>query len=94
MSKPPLGKIIDRLEKDGWVTRKPDPLDRRVNRVFLTEKVYPLIQPLEHIVLEIGESAMIGFSAQDRTTLHLLLKRVHKNLTDTISFGSADDAAE
>ena len=94
MSKPPLGKIIDRLEKDGWVARKADPKDRRANRVFLTDKVYPLIKPLERIVLEIGESAMIGFSANDRTTLHLLLERVHKNLTDTISNGSTDNVAE
>jgi MarR family transcriptional regulator, organic hydroperoxide resistance regulator len=29
--------LIDRMEANGWVTRKPDPEDRRVNRLFLTE---------------------------------------------------------
>ena len=30
--------MIDRMEANGWVERKPDPLDRRVNRLFLTRR--------------------------------------------------------
>ncbi len=87
MAKPPLGKIVDRLQEDGWVTRTEDPTDRRAKRVFLTDKVYPLIEPLERIVLEIGETATAGFSARDRKALTVLLERVHANLTDAINDG-------
>ena len=78
---------MDRLQEDGWVTRKEDPTDRRAKRVFLTDKVYPLIEPLERIVLEIGETATAGFSARDRKALTVLLERVHANLTDAINDG-------
>jgi MarR family transcriptional regulator for hemolysin len=33
-----LGALIDRLETAGFVTRKTDPVDRRVKRVFLTKQ--------------------------------------------------------
>jgi DNA-binding MarR family transcriptional regulator len=29
--------LIDRVEAAGWVERRPDPDDRRVNRLYLTE---------------------------------------------------------
>lgn len=32
----PLGKTIDRLEQKGWVERRDDPQDRRVNRLYIT----------------------------------------------------------
>ena len=30
--------MIDRMEASGWVERRPDPLDRRANRLFLTRR--------------------------------------------------------
>jgi MarR family transcriptional regulator for hemolysin len=84
MEKPPLGKLIDRLEHDGWVTRKEDAKDRRAKRVFLTKKVYPLIEPLEGIVEQIGETAMKGFSTSDRKAFESLLRRTHENLTKSL----------
>ncbi|MBA2268247.1 MAG: MarR family transcriptional regulator, partial [Nitrosopumilus sp.] len=35
---PTLIPIIDKLEKDAFANRKIDPRDRRINRIFLTEK--------------------------------------------------------
>ncbi|MEM8843388.1 MAG: MarR family transcriptional regulator, partial [Pseudomonadota bacterium] len=31
-----LGRHIDRLERDGWLERRPDPTDRRAWRLYLT----------------------------------------------------------
>ena len=30
------GRMIDRMEKGHWVERRPDAVDRRINRLFLT----------------------------------------------------------
>ena len=30
--------MIDRMEANGWVERRPDPVDRRANRLFLTRQ--------------------------------------------------------
>lgn len=84
MAKPPLGKVIDRLEEDGWVTRKEDPTDRRAKRVFVTKKVYPLIEPLEGAVEKIGEIAMNGIPVRDRKIFDTLLRRIHANLANAL----------
>lgn len=81
MAKPPLGKLVDRLEEDGWVERREDPMDRRAKRVFLTGKVDPLVDPLQALVDELGDIATRGLSKTDRDTLGALLDVVHKNLT-------------
>ena len=41
-----LTGLVDRAERDGVVSRKSDPSDRRVSRVFLTPKGRALIQSL------------------------------------------------
>src|SRR4051794_38323650 len=33
-----IGGLIDRLEKDGWVERRPNPTDRRANLISLSAK--------------------------------------------------------
>jgi MarR family transcriptional regulator for hemolysin len=82
MAKPPLGKIIDRLEEDGWVERRDDPRDRRANRVFLTEKVRPLIRPLEQLADELGDITTRGLSKGDREAFERFLQIAHRNWTD------------
>jgi MarR family transcriptional regulator for hemolysin len=84
MARPPLGRVVDRLEEQGWVVRKDDPNDRRAKLVHLTDKVTPLIGPLEDIVEGIGETAMAGLSMRDRQKLDDLMKRVHANLSDAV----------
>ena len=36
VEKATAGRMIDRMEKKGWVERRPDAGDRRVNRLHLT----------------------------------------------------------
>ncbi|MDH3640750.1 MAG: MarR family transcriptional regulator [Gammaproteobacteria bacterium] len=81
MAKPPVGKIVDRLEGDGWVERRDDPRDRRANRVFLTEKVMPLISPLESVVDEIGDITTRGLNKADREAFARFLHIAHQNWT-------------
>ena len=85
MAKAPLGKIVDRLENDGWVQRRDDASDRRVKRVFITDSVPPLIEPVSELVDEISERAMRGISAAERRKLFALLSRIHGNLSEVVS---------
>lgn len=79
-SKPPLGKVIDKLELDGWVHRRQNPEDRRKNLVSLTEKVRPLIEPLKNIVANIGEIAMSDLDQEQRVQFKSYLSTSHANL--------------
>lgn len=43
MAVAPLGKIVDALERDKWLERKPDPRDRRANRLHTSARARHLI---------------------------------------------------
>ncbi|MEP5764258.1 MAG: MarR family transcriptional regulator [Halieaceae bacterium] len=90
MAKPPLGKLIDRLEEDEWLERREDPDDKRAKRVFLTPKSLPLLEPLEQVVSDIGNLATEGFSDTDRQVFIEMLTSAHKNLSKNMQASSED----
>jgi len=68
MEKAPTGRLIDRMEQGGWVVRRPDPSDKRANRVYKTSKVDPLISIMQTVTVELYKTALNGLeeSAQQR----------------------------
>jgi DNA-binding MarR family transcriptional regulator len=80
MEKAPLGKILDRLEEGGWIERRPDPTDRRVNRVYKTAKIDPMVPELQASAVEVYATALAGLDEASREQLidHLILMK--KNL--------------
>lgn len=85
LAKPPLGKVIDLLEKDGWLTRKQNPNDRRENLISLTGKVEPLIDPLTRTVTDISRQAVEGTTPQDQETFERVLKQIIGNMRKSLS---------
>ena len=80
MAKPPLGKTLEKLEEESWITRRQNPQDRRENLVNLTGKVAPLVEPLTKIVAGIDEVGMSTLQPLDQVALKRLLLEVRKNL--------------
>jgi len=80
MAKPPLGKVIERLETGGWIKRRDDGKDRRAKLVSLTPKIKPMLNSLESLVDDIGGIATRGMSKQETGQFYKLLKVVHANL--------------
>ena len=82
IEKAPAGKIVDRMEEKGWVERRPDPLDRRINRIHLTdrgERIFAAIQPIS---MSTVDDALDDLSAMERVRLTTLLSRVKTRLLD------------
>jgi DNA-binding MarR family transcriptional regulator len=75
-----LTRLIDRMVKNGWVERRADPEDRRTNRIFLTEKVKPVLGRLQEIGRKTREEAQAGISQEERDQLLQLLLRIRANL--------------
>lgn len=75
-----LTGLLDRMERDGWVERRADPVDRRAKRIFLTEKVAPVMKELRALGREVRKSAQEGLSEAEQQTLISLLLRVRSNL--------------
>ena len=77
------GRIIDRLEFAGLVERRADPVDRRANRLHLTQTAAPVLEALGHLGAEEESTILRGFSREEEETLARLLVRVAANLADT-----------
>ncbi len=77
-----LTGLLDRLERDGWVTRKEDPQDRRAKRVYLTPKVEPVMANIRKLAREVRQHATQGLNKAEQQQLLDLLVRVRSNLAD------------
>lgn len=80
ISPPSMSHALQRLEEAGYVERRPDPTDDRVQRVYLTEAGRALQAPLDKGWHEVEQRAFAGLTEEERTTLQRLLVRVRDNL--------------
>ena len=80
MAKPPLGKVVERLEAGGWIKRRDDGKDRRAKLVSLTPKIQPMLNSLESLVDDIGGIATRGMSVKEADQFYKLIKLAHANL--------------
>ncbi len=76
-----LGRLIDRLEANGWVRREPDPDDRRAKQVYLTEEVAPIVSRMRRIASELRIDATQGLSPEQQTQFVDVLLKIKSNLT-------------
>ena len=53
---PTLIPILDKLEKDGFVVRKTDTKDRRINRIYLTQRAEEFLNDTIECVTQIKKS--------------------------------------
>ncbi len=74
-----LVRLLDRMQKSGWVERRPDPQDRRANGIFLTAKVSGITKEMLSIAVALRRDWMRDFSAKEYAQLLSYLKRIKKN---------------
>lgn len=75
-----LSRHIDRLEALGYVTRLPDPADRRARRLHLTETVQPLLQEMRRIGIGVLTAALEGVEEDEIERLIASLTRMRSNM--------------
>ena len=88
IEKAPAGRIIDRLEEKTWIERRPDPTDRRVNRIYLTtlgERIHAAITPIAEATVH---DALAGLSRADRKRVTQLMARVKLKLSALAEVGA------
>jgi MarR family transcriptional regulator for hemolysin len=82
IEKATAGRLIDRMEAKGWLERRADPNDRRINRLHLTaeaEHLHALIWPLAE---DMVDEALSELSYTERRALSGLLRRVKSKLLE------------
>ncbi|MBY6092211.1 MarR family winged helix-turn-helix transcriptional regulator [Maritimibacter alkaliphilus] len=78
-------KLIDRLEARGYVERRPDPEDRRSNRVYASEAAKDVVRAMTKIIYEVDEIANAGIPEEDLETTLRVLQRMKGNLKDALA---------
>lgn len=76
---PTLVPIIDRMEKDGYLTRQSDPKDRRNNLIFMTKKSKVLVDPIIDCILEIRNMGLNKISKKDMEITKKVLGQIMSN---------------
>jgi|GEM_PF-1574164 len=78
LSKAPVTGMVDRLERAGWVVRKPDADDRRASRIMVTEEGVQAWRRAHHVM---RKSSVELFGGLDDTEKYQLLS-ILGNLLD------------
>ena len=75
-----LVPIIDKMEKEGLLKRKPDSSDRRINRIYLTPKADSLWESMIECALRIRKHSAKNISESDIQITLETLRKISKNL--------------
>lgn len=76
-----MTRILNLMEKNGFITRKPDKEDKRRLNIYLTPKGSSMRSGLTKVVLDYLEGCLQGLSPADIR----VMKRIHKKILDNIS---------
>lgn len=80
VEQPSMAQVLARMERDGFIQRKPDPAHRRSQIIELTALAFERL-PQAYAALNEGNIlAMTGFSAGETAQFVAFLNRVNANL--------------
>lgn len=77
---PSITSLIQKMEKTGYITRRPDDQDQRVMRLSLTEKGKSCIQSVKDVAERMEKIIFEGMSVEERLLFRRLMLQVNENL--------------
>lgn len=80
IEKATAGRLIDRMERKGWIERRAEPRDRRVNRLHLTREGTQLHKAIWPLAEATVDDALADLSGADRQALTGIMERVKGRL--------------
>lgn len=80
VGKASLGALLDRLEATEFIVRRPDPVDRRIKRIFMTKGSQQLLEKLVAAESAFNARILGGMSDKDRNELVRLLSTVKESM--------------
>jgi DNA-binding MarR family transcriptional regulator len=75
-----ITKMLQRMEKAGFIQRKPDPTDQRVTRVFLTDLGRNVQQELESAFRALEAETFANLSQEELALMYRFLTQIRQNL--------------
>lgn len=77
-----ITRVLNRMEKEGLVMRKPFPEDNRVIEVFITDKGKEILEDLKFLAARVYQKAFDGIPEEDAISFTNILIRMRENLSD------------
>jgi MarR family transcriptional regulator for hemolysin len=93
VEKATAGRMVDRMEKKGWVVRRADAGDRRVNRLHLTEEALLIQVRLAQIADRTVEDALAALSLRERDQFAEAMRRIKTRLQAMLDPDSVEPVA-
>src|ERR1700761_8682703 len=87
-----LTRLVDRLCDNGWIERRGDETDRRVNRLYLRKAARPLLAKLSGLRSESTDAALDGISPPDAHRLLAQLESIKENVRHAIQNPAGEPA--
>lgn len=86
-----VANSLKKLEKDGYIARKTDDGDTRLNRIAITEKGKAILDETRTLFEEVDERMLEGLSGEERALLFSCLSRMKQNLTTLCEENKEDE---
>lgn len=77
---PTISNSLERMECAGWIERRPDPNDRRISRVYLTEAGKALRNSVVVLWKDLETNTFAGINLDEKQQLWDWLLRIRQNL--------------
>jgi len=87
-----LVRILDRMERDGLIERRPDPADRRARRLYLQAAARPVLKEIWRVSDRARAQCFSRMPVADREQLFSLMQQMQANL-EALMPGATDGAA-
>lgn len=89
IEQPSMAQMLARMERDGLISRMPDPDDGRSSLISLTEEALEKLPAAREAMEQGSKKPLEGFNSEEIRTLINLLRRLNVNLDQLVAEESA-----
>jgi DNA-binding MarR family transcriptional regulator len=75
-----MTKMVQRMEKAGFVERRADPEDQRVSRVYLTDVGRNIREDVNQVFRQLEDETFANFTLEERVLLRRFFLQLRENL--------------
>ena len=75
-----ITKMIQRMERAGFLERRSDPEDQRVSRVYLTDAGRSIRNEVQRVWRTLEDETFAGFTLEERVLLRRFFLQMRENL--------------
>ncbi|WP_099467947.1 MarR family winged helix-turn-helix transcriptional regulator [Konateibacter massiliensis] len=91
---PTVAVSIKRMEKAGWLKKEMDAGDKRISRIYITDKGQNALKKVKDKTKELNEVLFNGISEEEKCLLRRILIQLIENVKSTMAQNEMDEVME